>query len=345
MRAALTQWLCCPDCAGALDLRVEATEGAHVMSGSLACEGCGASYPVTRGVPRLNRQIAPLIGVAQAFSYEWKLHHRGALETGTLYGWTAEQDWRMLCRALDVSDDELVGQVVLDAGCGSARFTQQLGEHGVAAAIGVDIMEAVDDAFLACRDLAHVHIVQANIGALPFRSQTFDYIWCRGVLHHTPDPAAGHRALSGLVKPGGTLYVWVYARRFNPFRFVKDVLDAIGVTRLPLPALFAICKAIAYPSLVALTLYRAVRALPGLRASGARQQRTVRARGLREVQLTWFDALAPQFDSRHTEAEVIGWFQRTGFERIVALDEPKIGVRGVAAQPRSADASASRAGR
>jgi SAM-dependent methyltransferase len=330
MRTSLTEWLCCPDCRGALDLSVTERDRDHVMSGSLVCQDCTAAFPITAGVPRMNRELAASRAVAEAFSYQWKLHHRGDLETDTLYGWTPQQDWQLLRRALDVTDEELVGRVVLDAGCGSARFTQQLGDHGVGAAIGVDIVDAVDDAFDACRHLSNVHIVQANIAAPPFRAQVFDYVWCRGVLHHTPDPAGGHRALANLVKPGGTLYVWVYAKRFNPFRLVKSAFDAMRITRLPLPALFAVCRVMAYPSLALLALYRAIRMLPGLRARSARQQRTVRRRGLREVQLTWFDALAPAFDSRHTEAEVVDWFARTGFERIVALEEPKIGVRGTA---------------
>ena len=55
----------------------------------------------------------------------------------------------------------------------------------------------------------------------------------------------------------------------------------------------------------------------------------MRPRSVREVQLTWFDAISPEFDSRHTEQEVIGWFQREGFEDIQTLDEPKVAIRGV----------------
>jgi len=330
MRAELIEWLCCPACRGALELHVSERDDEHVMRGSLVCTACGETFRITRGVPRMNHELAPLRGVAEVFSYEWKLHHRGDLETDTLYGYTAQQDWQLLCRALAVTDGGLVGQAVLDAGCGSARFTQQLGERGVGVAIGVDIIDAVDDAFVVTREMPNVHIVQANIAAPPLRAEAFDYIWCRGVLHHTPDPRGGHRALARLVRKGGTLYVWVYAKRFSIFHSLKDVFDALRITRLPLPALFALCKAIAYPSVALLALYRAVRALPGLRPRNARQLQTVRARGLRELQLTWFDALAPAIHSRHTEAEVVAWFEGEGFENIVALEEPKLGVRGTA---------------
>jgi hypothetical protein len=49
-----------------------------------------------------------------------------------------------------------------------------------------------------------------------------------------------------------------------------------------------------------------------------------------ELTLTWFDALSPQYDSRHSEEEVMGWFRHLGFTEVGAIDEPKVGVRGVA---------------
>jgi SAM-dependent methyltransferase len=230
--------------------------------------------------------------------------------------------------------EDVGGAAVLDAGCGSGRFARIVGEHGASLTVGVDINEAVDEAYASCRSLANVEIVQGNLLAPPFRRGVFDLVWCSGVLHHTPDAAGGHRSLATLVRPGGTLYVWVYAKRFNPFRFVKTVLDAARVTRLPESALLRLSKAMSYPSLALLEGYRAVRTLPGLKPRTAWAERTVRPRSLRTIQLTWFDALSPEYDSRHTEREVIGWFTQAGFKRIEAIEEPKVGVRGIAAQTR-----------
>jgi hypothetical protein len=56
----------------------------------------------------------------------------------------------------------------------------------------------------------------------------------------------------------------------------------------------------------------------------------VRPRTIRELQLTWFDTISPEFDSTHSEEEVVGWFERERFTQIATLDEPKVGVRGVA---------------
>lgn len=314
------------------DLEVSSSEGddRHIMSGTLACAGCDATFPILGGIPRLSTSMEGLENVAKTFDYEWKAHHEGQFETDTLYGHTLEEDWEYFLDALMIPESRISGSIVLDAGCGSGRFTRLIADHGAAAVIGVDINEAVDGASAYCGHLPNVHMVQANLYALPFKQEVFDLIWCRGVLHHTPDAARGHHALAQHVKPGGVMFVWVYAKRFSPFRFTKDVLDAFRVTRLPPRLLLGVSRVLSWVSLVLLWIYRLARRLPGLRPRTARARKITRARTLRELYLTWFDALSPEHNSRHTESEVIEWFQREGFTDTRAIEEPKVGVRGVA---------------
>lgn len=328
MRLTLLNHLMCPECSGPLEGRYDQEEDGHVISGSLVCSSCARSYAIRGGVPRMNAAMTGLEQVAESFSYEWKAHHDGKLERDTLFGLTLEEDWAYFRLGTGLSDADLIGKVVLDGGCGSGRPTRQMAEHGASVVIGVDMNDAVDEAFRAARDLQNVHIVQGNIFALPFQHGQFDLVWSNGVIHHTPDAERGHRELAKRVKPGGLLYVYVYPKRFNPFRFTKDVLIKLKVTRLPQPVLFRLSKALSYPSLVMLWTYQAIRSLPGLRPRGAWARRTVRRRTLRELHLTWFDVLAPEYDTRHTEEEVKEWFSRAGFVDVSAIEEPKVGVRG-----------------
>jgi SAM-dependent methyltransferase/uncharacterized protein YbaR (Trm112 family) len=328
--STLLDYLACPTCGGDLSDDFRERDGDHVMTGALTCQGCEARYEIAGGVPRMNRRMEGLENISRTFGFEWKAHHDGKFEQETVYGHTPETDWRNFLDRLGTTDEEVRQSAVLDAGCGSGNFTRLAAEHGAKIAIGIDIHDEVDGAFAHCRELDNAHIVQGNVLAPPFKPAAFDLAWCSGVLHHTPDPAAGHRSLSRLVAPAGTLYVYVYSKRFNPFRFVKTLLDGVRITRLPQPLLLAFCKLISIPSLGLLQAYRLVRKLPPLRAQSPRALRTVRARGLREIQLTWFDALSPEFNSRHTEAEVVGWFRQAGFERITPNEEPKVSVRGMA---------------
>jgi SAM-dependent methyltransferase/uncharacterized protein YbaR (Trm112 family) len=331
MRAELLAYLVCPACASELESRPEDVEGDQVMTGTLACAGCGVRYPIVRGVPRMNAAMEGLERVAQTFSYEWAAHHAGKLEEEeTLWGLTLEEDWSYFLEGTGLGERDLEGKVVLDAGCGSGRLTRQMAEHGADTVIGVDIIDAVDGAFERSRHLPSVHIVQGNIFELPLRRRAFDVVWSNGVIHHTPDARRAHAALAEMVKPEGLLYVWVYAKRFNPFRFTKDVLDFVRVTRLPEPVLLRISKLFAYVSYGLWLAYKLARRLPPFRPRSRWAKRTLRPRTVDELQLTWFDALSPEYDSRHSEDEVIGWFERLGFTQIGAIEEPKVGVRGVA---------------
>jgi SAM-dependent methyltransferase len=335
MRNELLDHLACPSCGGDFSLHADNVDGDHVISGTLTCDDCGRVYAVVGGVPRLNTEMGGLERVAQTFGYEWKQHHAGRLEDETVFGLTREQDWAYFVEATGLDADDLRGDVVLDAGCGSGRLTSQMAESGARAAIGMDINEAVDEAFAAWRHLPNLHVVQGNVFAPPFKERNFDLVWSNGVIHHTPDAEGAHRSLTSLVKPGGVLYVWVYAKRFNPFRFTKDVLDALRVTKLPEPVLLRVANGFAYVSIGMLRGYQLVRKLPGLEPETTHARRTVRNRTVDELKLTWFDALSPEYDSRHSEAEVIGWFENAGFREIHAIEEPKVGVRGVAPQATS----------
>jgi SAM-dependent methyltransferase len=276
----------------------------------------------------MNVAMTGLENVARTFGYEWRSFHEGEFEDDTVFGRTPEEDWDYFLEGTGLDGADLAGKAVLDAGCGSGRLTRQIGEHGARIVIGVDMNDAVEHVYRSTRDTENVHIVQGNIMSLPFKRHVFELVWSNGVIHHTPDAAACHRSLSKVVKPGGTLYVWVYAKRFSPFKLAKDAADAVRVSRLPEPALLGLCRVLAYPSLALLSVYRGVVHLPFVRRTPWLEW-TSRRRTLKELRLTWFDTLSPQYDTTHSEPEVIGWFQSAGFEDIAAIEEPKVGVRGV----------------
>jgi SAM-dependent methyltransferase/uncharacterized protein YbaR (Trm112 family) len=331
LRTELLSYLRCPTCDATLECEAHAREDDEIMTGTVRCTGCTAQYPIVRGVPRMNVEMNGLERVQHTFTYEWDSHHSGNLEeTETLWGLTLEEDWSYFCEATRLQPEELDGMVVLDAGCGSGRLTCQMAEHGAGVVIGVDMIDAVDGAFERSRHLSNVHIVQGNIFHLPLDRQRFDLVWSNGVIHHTPDARRAHEALTAMVKPSGLMYVWVYAKRFNPFRFTKDVLDTLRVTRLPAPVLMNLAKAFAHVSLAILNVWRRIRSIHVFRPRSRWGERSIRARTVDELYLTWFDALSPEFDSRHTEGEVIDWYQRLGFTQIGTIEEPKVGVRAVA---------------
>src|SRR4029453_10159207 len=58
--------------------------------------------------------------------------------------------------------------------------------------------------------VSDVHLLQADLFALPLADDLFDLVICLGVLHHTPDPPRAFAFLPRVVRPGGALSVTVY---------------------------------------------------------------------------------------------------------------------------------------
>lgn len=94
------------------------------------------------------------------------------------------------------------GRPVLDGGAGAGRYAEVVAGWD-AEVVAIDLAGAIDVAAENLRGLPSTHFVQADLFALPFRSETFDMAYSIGVLHHTPDTAAAFREVAALVKKGG----------------------------------------------------------------------------------------------------------------------------------------------
>jgi SAM-dependent methyltransferase len=160
------------------------------------------AVPVRNGVIRFREDS----GYNESFALQWNRFKTNQIDAvnGTDLSMKrfAETGW-------DIGD--LRGRAVLEAGCGAGRFTRILAESG-ARLVSFDYSGAVD----ACRQnnghFPNVTLMQCDIFAMPFRRGAFDFVFCHGVLQHTPDPKGAFMALARLVRPGGRLSVDVYRK-------------------------------------------------------------------------------------------------------------------------------------
>jgi SAM-dependent methyltransferase len=106
---------------------------------------------------------------------------------------------------------DLSGKRVLEAGCGAGRFTRILAEAG-ARLVTFDYSAAVDTCRENNQHFPNIAFLQCDIFDMPFRPRIFDYVFCHGVLQHTPDPKGAFMALSQIVRPGGRISVDVYRK-------------------------------------------------------------------------------------------------------------------------------------
>lgn len=211
-----------------------------------------------------------------------------------------------------VTPDLVKGRRVLDAGCGVGRFADVLLRWG-AEVVAVDLSDSVDVAQANLRGRGGLTIAQADILRLPFPPGTFDAIVSWGVLHHTTDCAAAFRALVRLLRPGGTMAIWVYGKSRSVRRRVMDAYRHVTV-HLPHRLLYALC-------FVAIPLYYVYK-VPILGNLLRVVVPMSRQRSARERVLETFDYYSPRYQSKHTFPEVHGWFVEAGFRDIRIFNPP-----------------------
>jgi len=101
-------------------------------------------------------------------------------------------------------------QKVLDAGCGTGHNAAALQQHYGWQVYPLDLQM---EGLLYAKTAGLERLTQGDIAALPFRSGTFDAVFCLDVMVHLP-PGLEQRALSELTRvlaPGGLLVLRVAA--------------------------------------------------------------------------------------------------------------------------------------
>lgn len=84
------------------------------------------------------------------------------------------------------------GKKCLDAGCGGGRYAIAMAKLGAEKVIGCDISTGgLADAHRRAADLPNIEFEKASVLELPYTDESFDFVCCSGVLHHTKDPAKG----------------------------------------------------------------------------------------------------------------------------------------------------------
>jgi SAM-dependent methyltransferase len=326
MRRAHLCYLVCPDCKNQLELQatVEAP-GGRVQTGKLVCHRCQETFPIERYIPRfVARQ-----NYASGFGLEWTLHARTQYDR---YTRTAISETRFFDQTRWPRD--LSGETVLEVGSGSGRFTEEAAATG-AMIVSVEYSFAVEANYASNGSRHNVLMVQADLYQLPLRNESFDRVFCIGVLQHTPDVEGAFRRLPLYLKPGGSLVIDVYrkpsgfrkllatkywvrplTRRMNPerlYRLVRRYISCVWwlarlVSRIP-----RIGRKLNWILLIA--DYRGVYPL-------SEEQ-------LREwAVLDTFDMLAPVYDSPQTIETVRRWFATSHF----AQYEVQYGYNGIEAR-------------
>lgn len=176
-----------------------------VKIGDHLADDVGNIFPIINEVPR----IAELDNYSGNFGFQWNKFAKTQLDR--------EKDGQDLSRDRFFSEthwdrEDLSGKSVLEVGSGAGRFSRVVLEHTKATLYSVDYSDAVTANFKNNGQIApeRFHLFQASIYEMPFPDNTFDKVFCFGVLQHTPDFNASIRALIDKAKPGSEIAVDFY---------------------------------------------------------------------------------------------------------------------------------------
>ena len=213
MNLKSVEWLRCIGCGATL--RAESASPAEkngpVTEGKLTCTSCGREFPIVRSIAR----FVPSEGYAHSFGYQWNTFDKTQLDSHMGNDLSRERFF-----ATTQWPQKMDGQVIIEAGCGMGRFTQIALETG-AELFSFDLSNAVEANLRNNGDSCRVNIVQASIYEIPFRKDSFDKVFCMGVLQHCPDVRAAFMSLVPFLRPGGEIVIDVYHKHTGLFPPLK----------------------------------------------------------------------------------------------------------------------------
>jgi SAM-dependent methyltransferase len=292
-RTILAGLLVCPLCRGELKEGVEQYE----------CLSCHRIYPVQVGIPRF---LPDLSSGEQQVKRSFNLEHSRYLDSHYLhFGERLVQQW---LDDIQLPREFFRGKLVLDAGCGSGRWTYAMAQLG-ATVVAIDLTDAgVEITHRATAQLENVAALQASVFHLPFRPESFDLVVSWGVLHHTPNTRAAFERVAPLVKKGGQLYAMFYEKH-NPVKYFFTDLLRGALRTLPEDRRYEACRWLIINNRLLYRLLAQLVICAPYPPSGDPLE-------LSTLQLGLYDAYAPVFNHLHTRQEVASWFQHFRFDHL-----------------------------
>jgi len=270
----------------------------------------GNRFPLLAGVPR----VCGPENYTSNFGMQWNAFRETQIDSDeagiSKRRFFAETAW---------SPEELSCLDVLEVGSGAGRFSQVVLAHTKANLYSVDYSSAVEANLANNGAIApdRFHLLQASIYEMPFPNDSFDKIFCLGVLQHTPDFAASVRSLVDKAKPGGEIVADFYCIRgpwtkitgkylLRPFTRRMDQERLLKLVRANAGWMMKLGQGMNRVGLHPLTRFLPI---PDL----AIMPKGLTSDQLKEwVVLDTFDMLSPEYDNPQRISTVARMFERSG---------------------------------
>jgi uncharacterized protein YbaR (Trm112 family)/SAM-dependent methyltransferase len=245
--------------------------------------------------------------VLRSFSAEWVDYD---WDGQSYWGVSPDMLYKCMSVLLDLPRRPVRNRLVLEVGIGIGGIADYMAREQECELIGIDLSYAVDSAYRHFGNNVLLHIVQASAFASPFKESTFDLVYSQGVLHHTFSTRIAFDMICKLPKRGGRLYVWLYNHSSEHRRLHRRLITIMESVIRPvcwrLPE--SLQTAVLLPIILLYLIYRNVY----VRRLGSDYV----AYGWREALHGARDRFTPRYAHRHTEEEVLRWFDEAGYTEI-----------------------------
>jgi len=205
-------------------------------------------------IDKLEKMIEAFAGVG----FYKKNFKKSKVNTQVLFGnlWQTRHDdfsldqlkfLKNLLKKLNFDSKLLKNKKVLDMGCGSGRFTAAFGRLGAKKVYGVDLGEQglkIGKKLCNMFKLKNVIFKKSSVLNLPFRNNYFDFVFCKGVLHHTGNLKKALDQFVRVIGVNGYGYLYLYGKggifwysrkkmrqvmKNIPYEFTMNVLKMYGM--------------------------------------------------------------------------------------------------------------------
>ena len=174
------------------------------LMGDKLTDSAGNSFELINGAFRLVKER----NYSDNFGFQWNLFQEVQIDDLSGNTITSERFFKATGWS-----DQLEGQVVLEAGCGAGRFTSVVLKETGADVYSFDYSNSVEANFKNNGPHQNLKLFQASIYDMPFEENSFDKVFCFGVLQFTPDPKKAVERLTRMLKPGGQLVVDFFPKK------------------------------------------------------------------------------------------------------------------------------------
>ena len=273
----------------------------------------GNKFSLVSGVLRISHQV----NYADNFGMQWNKFDKTQLDrqeeghTISHRRFFAETHW---------GAQDLTEKNVLEVGSGAGRFSRVVLESTSANLYSIDFSDAVTANFKNNSSIAanRFHLFQASIYEMPFPDNSFDKVFCLGVLQHTPSFDESVSALISKAKPGGEIVVDFYPikgwwTKINAKYMLRPFLKRLDHKRL----MQMIEANVNWLMKAEVLLHRLglgvlARFLPIVDIKGTIPKYLSAAEKREWVVLDTFDMFSPEYDNPQRIRDVAAMFERNG---------------------------------